>query len=341
MRRARSRPATRIACSELRSWMRRTSAPSRTASVDRGDRPPLALARRQPLLPGAGQDGADEVLARERDVERQPERAQLAEPPQDLQVLLGAEVEVESGVDRDLLLGDAKLPGQLDSPLEPGLAGGRRRRRTRARAGRPAAAPRCASARSRSRVSATSSNISSEPPEMSLTATAPAASARRATSAEKVSAETGTPPTLCRRSAVPRSPGPAPPPRPRRGTGGPAARRHGADVEHVEARLDQRQAVGDRLLRRAAARALEHRVDGDVDDPGRQRLRQVEGPVGQPPAHRRYGSDRADAAALRLHRPRRDPARAGQLALPRRRGRLLAGAGARRSRPATGPGSRS
>ena len=86
----------------------------------RGDRPPLALARRQPLLPGPGQHGADEVLARERDVERQAQRAQLAEPPQDLQVLLGAEVEVESGVDRDLLLGDPKLPGQLDSPLEPG-----------------------------------------------------------------------------------------------------------------------------------------------------------------------------------------------------------------------------
>ena len=34
------------------------------------------------------------------------------------------------------------------------------------------------------------------------------------------------------------------------------------------------------------------------------------------------------ALQLRLHRPRRDPARPGQLALPRRRGGLLAGAGA-------------
>src|SRR3954469_6546313 len=34
------------------------------------------------------------------------------------------------------------------------------------------------------------------------------------------------------------------------------------------------------------------------------------------------------AAQLRLHRPRRDPAGAGQLALPRRRGRLQPGAGA-------------
>ena len=103
---------------------------------------------------------------------------------------------------------------------------------------------------------------------MSLTASAPAASARRATSTEKVSAETGTP----QPASAARAPAPAPPPRPRRGTGGPALAGDGADVEHVEARLDQRQPVGDRLLRRAAARPLEHRVDGDVDDPGRERL---------------------------------------------------------------------
>ena len=83
---------------------------------DRGDRAPLALAGRQPLLPGAGEDGADEVLAGERDVERQAELAQLAEAPQDLQVLLGVEVEVESGVDRDLLLGDAKSRARSTRP---------------------------------------------------------------------------------------------------------------------------------------------------------------------------------------------------------------------------------
>ena len=236
---------------------------ARTARATAATVPHSRSPRRPALLPGAGEHGADEVLARERDVERQAERAQLAEPPQDLQVLLGAEVEVEAGVDRDLLLGDAQGAGQLDSPLEPGLqvvddvaVVGRRR-------GRPAAAPRCASARSRSRVSATSSNISSEPPEMSLTATAPAASARRATSTEKVSAEIGTP---ARRQPLDRRH------QRRRLVLGrhrrPALRRHGADVEHVEARLDQRQPVGDRLLRGAAARPLEHRVDGDVDDPG-------------------------------------------------------------------------
>ena len=65
-------------------------------------------------------------------------------------------------------------------------------------------------------VSATSPNISSEPPEMSLTTTAPAASARRATSGEKVSADTGTPdsasPSIAGTSAAASSSG---------GTGGP------------------------------------------------------------------------------------------------------------------------
>ena len=117
----RSPPATRIACSELRSWMRRTSAPSRTARATAATVPHSRSPAGQALLPGAGEHGADEVLARERDVERQAERAQLAEAAQDLQVLLGAEVEVEAGVDRDLLLGDPKLRRQLDSPLEPGL----------------------------------------------------------------------------------------------------------------------------------------------------------------------------------------------------------------------------
>ena len=50
-----------------------------------------------------------------------------------------------------------------------------------------------------------------------------------------------------------------------------AARGDGADVEQVEAGLGEREPVGDRLLGRAAAGALEERVVGDVDDPGGQR----------------------------------------------------------------------
>ena len=198
---------------------------------------------------------------------------------------------------------------------------------------------------------------------MSLTATAPAASARRATSTEKVSAEIRHVAVVPHWRRAPRSPGPAPRPRPRPGPAGPLCaataptssmskpastsarpsatacsgvplrapsniestvtrrdriagfgdrclsnepfhgrdqrcglvlgrhrrarfRRHRADVEHLEARLGQRQPVADRLLRGAAARALEHRVDGDVDDPGADRPRQVEvAPAESPAAH--------------------------------------------------------
>ena len=72
---------------------------------------------------------------------------------------------------------------------------------------------------------------------MSLIATAPASSARAATSAEKVSAEIGSSVRAAR-------------PLDRRDQRcglvlgahrRPAARRHGADVEHLEARLGQRQ----------------------------------------------------------------------------------------------------
>ncbi len=100
--------------------MRRTSAPSRTASATAATVPHSRSPGGSRSSQDPAEHGADEVLARERDVERQPQRPQLAEPPQDLQVLVGTEVEVESGVDGDLLLGDAKLPSQLDSPLEPG-----------------------------------------------------------------------------------------------------------------------------------------------------------------------------------------------------------------------------
>ena len=46
------------------------------------------------------------------------------------------------------------------------------------------------------------------------------------------------------------------------------AGRDGADVDHLEAEIDQGQTVGHGLLRRAAAGPLVHRVDRDVDDPG-------------------------------------------------------------------------
>ena len=70
----RSPPATRIASSELRSWRRWMSAPPRDRERRRGDRPRSRSAGAEALLPGAGEHGADEVLARERDVERPAQR---------------------------------------------------------------------------------------------------------------------------------------------------------------------------------------------------------------------------------------------------------------------------
>ena len=107
---------------------------------------------------------------------------------------------------------------------------------------------------------------------MSLIAAAPASSAARATSGRR-----------CRRA--PARPASAARPldrrhQPRRlvvgGDRRAAAGGDRADVEQVEARLDQREAVGDRPLGGAAAGAGEERVVGDVDDPGRQRRREAE-----------------------------------------------------------------
>ena len=62
-----------------------------------------------------------------------------------------------------------------------------------------------------------------------------------------------------------------------------------ADVDHLEAQIDEGQAVGDGLLRRAAAGPLVHRVDGDVDDSGAERLDQVEALVRESPGARHDG----------------------------------------------------
>ena len=58
--------ATRSASRALRSWMRRMSAPSRTARATAATVPHSRSPAAQPLLPRAGEHRADEVLARER-----------------------------------------------------------------------------------------------------------------------------------------------------------------------------------------------------------------------------------------------------------------------------------
>ena len=119
----------------------------------------------------------------------------------------------------------------------------------------------------------------------------------------------------------------------RRGLGlggdrGAAAGGDGADVEHLEAGGGQLQPVGDRPLGSAAAGPGEHRVGADVDDPGGQRLRQLQGAVGEAPVHVGYGSGRV---ALRCVYTDLDGTLlgAGRLAVQRSRRGLLDDAGAR------------
>src|SRR5919109_389194 len=110
----------------------------------------------------------------------------------------------------------------------------------------------------------------SAPPEMSLIATAPASSALRATSGWKVSAVTG----ASRRAASPSTPGTSP--------------GAGSDVDQVEPGLGLGQAVLHGALGRLVARPLEERIGAHVDDPHRQRGRELEHAVGEAPArHRR------------------------------------------------------
>src|SRR5919204_203792 len=81
---------------------------------------PLAALGRLAILPGPGQDGAQEVLPRKREVQRTAERAKLVESAEDLEVVVDGEVEVEPRIDGDLLRGDAGRERGLDPRGEPG-----------------------------------------------------------------------------------------------------------------------------------------------------------------------------------------------------------------------------
>ena len=265
--------AVRSASSALRSWSRSISAPAGHGQRRRRGGRPLALGRRRPALPGPGQDGAQEVLAREGDEQRTAEVAQLAEAAQDLEVVVDREVEVEPRVERDLLLGDARPQRRLDPLREPALQvvdGSAWPARLAVDPGRAldvhehvaaaalghqvehlgVGAARDVVDRRRARVERPARDLGlrrcRRSPAHPTAATSPStAGTSRAASS-----------SACDRRA--------------------AAGRHRADVEQVEARLDQGQPVGDRRARRTAAGALEERVVGDVDDPGRQRGREVE-----------------------------------------------------------------
>ena len=111
----RTASATRSACAiGATSCTRTTSAPLATAITLEAIVPP-----RRSLDRGAV-DLADEALARGADDDRAAEVAQLAQPRQQLEVVLERLAEADPGVDRDPLLGDAGGERELDPLGEEG-----------------------------------------------------------------------------------------------------------------------------------------------------------------------------------------------------------------------------
>src|ERR671910_3162267 len=106
--------------------------PPRHGQCDRGRRRPLALLGRGAPLPGAREQGTEEVLARHRHEERATQLAELAEAGQDLEIVLDREIEVETRVEGDLIVtysATARVSDPLGKPfLEVGdrvVVGGR------------------------------------------------------------------------------------------------------------------------------------------------------------------------------------------------------------------------
>ena len=113
--------ATRIASSASASWRRNSSAPAAAASAVAASVAAPAALGRLAALPRAGEHGAEEVLARDRHEQGPPQRAQLAEPAQELEVVLGRQVEVRPRVEDDLPLVDAGRERGVDPLREPAL----------------------------------------------------------------------------------------------------------------------------------------------------------------------------------------------------------------------------
>ena len=217
---------------------------------------PLALGGRRAALPGARQHRPEEVLSRQGHEQRAAELAKLAEAPQDLQVVVDREVEVEAGVERDLLLGDAVLERRLDPLGEPALQVGDRV---------PVAGRLAIGAR---RALDVHEHVAAAPLGHQVEHPGVGAAGdvvdRRGAGVERPPRDLGLKGVGAHRHA-----GAAGQPLDRRDEPRgllvrrdrrAAAGRHRADVEQVEARLHQRQAVLDRALRRPGARALEERV---------------------------------------------------------------------------------
>ena len=103
-----------MACRALVSWRRNRSAPATTASVVAAAVAHSRFAAGALFSQDPASSGAEEILPRERHVQRATELLELGETAQDLEVVAQAEVEVQPRVERDLLLRDAPCQGLLD-----------------------------------------------------------------------------------------------------------------------------------------------------------------------------------------------------------------------------------
>ena len=271
--------AVRSASSELRSCSRTISAPPATASAVAAAVAHSRSAGGGPILPGARQDGAEEVLAREGDEQRAAELAQLPEAPQDLEVVVDREVEVEARVQRDLLLGHAAGERRLDPLAEPALQVGDWIPVAR---GLPIDARRALDVHQH----VAAASLCDQVEHLGVGAARDVVDRRRA-GVQGAARDLDLEGVRGHRHA-----GAADQPLDRRDEPRgllvgrhrrPAAGRHGADVEQVEPGLGQGQAVRDGALRGPAPRSLEERIVGDVDDPGRQRRRKLEQSAGDAP----------------------------------------------------------
>ena len=145
---------------------------------------------------GVAEQPAERALARRADEHRTPERDELVEPAQQLEVVLDRLAEADPGIEADALLrGSPQRPRTRAAPRET-PSPPRRRRRSEDRPASSAARRACASGKRRHPTSATTPARSGSPRSAvtSLTSSAPSSRARRATSAFEVSIETGTSP---------------------------------------------------------------------------------------------------------------------------------------------------
>ena len=249
---------------------------SRTASVTAATVPHSRSPGRQPLLPGPGEHGADEVLARERDVERQAERAAArragAGSPGPARALRSKSSPGSIAICSSR---DAQLPRRSTLPsnqrlqvvddvavVAPGPVDPRRPLDVHQHVAAAALGDQLEHLLRAAGDVVDRGRAGVERPPRHLDREGVGGDRHRA------HARRHSPSRPDRSAAIPAIAGTSAAASSSAVTGGPLRAATAPTSSMSKPGLDQRQPVGDRLLRGAAARPLEHRVDGDVDDPG-------------------------------------------------------------------------